>query len=114
MVSLLARTFSSLLFLKKLDSKLKSVPGNNIHNLADFSASEVLDNNKSVLTLFGIETCDDELDLPYIFDSKDAQNPYKHTIIVGSSKCSTKPPFILLTQLLTHIQQPTQEVGSIR
>ena len=67
MVSLLARTFSSLLFLKKLDSKLKSVPGNPIHNLADFSASEVLDNNKSVLILIGIETRDDELDFPYIY-----------------------------------------------
>ena len=45
-----------------------------MYNLTDFSASEVLDNHKSVLTSFWIETSDDELDLPYmiIFDSKGA------------------------------------------
>ena len=54
---------------------LHSLPGNPTYNLTDFSASEVLDNHKSVLTSFGIETSDDALDLPYIYilDSKDAQ-----------------------------------------
>ena len=32
-----------------------------------FSASEVLDNHKSVLTSFGIQTSNEELDLPYIY-----------------------------------------------
>ena len=47
---------------------LNSLPGTPTYNLTDFSASEVLDNHKSVLTSFGIETSDDELDLPYIRD----------------------------------------------
>ena len=41
----------------------------------------------------------------YLLDSKDAQNPYKHRIIAGSAKCSTKPLSILLTKLITHIKQ---------
>ena len=55
---------------------LNSLPGNPtyMYNLTDFSASEVLDNHKSVLTSFWIETSDDELDLPYmiILDFKGA------------------------------------------
>ena len=43
---------------------LNSLQGNPTYNLTDFSASELLDNHKSVLTSFGIETNDDELDLP--------------------------------------------------
>ena len=83
---------------------LNSLPGNPTNNLTDFSASEVLDNHKSVLTLFGIETSDDELDLPYIYwIPKMHKNPYKHRFIAGSSKCSTKPLSILLTKLLTHL-----------
>ena len=46
---------------------LNSLPGNPTHNLTDFSASEVLDNHKSVLTSFGIDPNEDELDLPYIY-----------------------------------------------
>ena len=46
---------------------LNSFPGNQTYNLSDFCASEVLDNHKSVLTSFRIETNVDELDLPYIY-----------------------------------------------
>ena len=53
---------------------LHSPPGNPTYNLRGFSASEVLDNHKSVLTSFGIQANNAELDLPYIFlDSEDAQ-----------------------------------------
>ena len=89
---------------------LNSLPGNPTYNLTDLSASEVLDNHKSVLTSFGIETSDDELDLPYIYwIPKMHKNPYKHRFIAGSSKCSTKPLPILLTKLLTHIKQGLQK-----
>ena len=46
---------------------LHSLPGNPTYNLTDFSASEVLDNHKSVLTSFGIQTNKEGLDLPYIY-----------------------------------------------
>ena len=89
---------------------LNSLPGNPTYNLTDLSASEVLDNHKSVLTSFGIETSDDELDLPYIYwIPKMHTDPYKHRFIAGSSKCSTRPLSILLTKLLTHIKQGLQK-----
>ena len=57
-------------------------------------------NNKSVLTSFGIETIDDELDLSYIYwISKMHKTPYTHRFIAGSSKCSTEPLSTLLTKL---------------
>ena len=37
------------------------------------------------------------------------KNPNKHRLIAGSAKCSTKPLSILLTKLLTHIQQGLQK-----
>ena len=84
--------------------------GNPTYNLTDFSASEVLDNHKSVLTSSGIQITDEELDLPYInWIPKMHKNPYKHIFIAGSSKCSTKPLSILLTKLLTHIKQRLQK-----
>ena len=90
--------------------ELHSLPGNPTYNLTDFSASKVLDNHKSVLTSFIIQTNNEELDLPYIYwIPKRNKNPYKHRFIVGSSKWSTKPFSILLTKLLTHIKQCLQK-----
>ena len=89
---------------------LHLLPGNSTYTLTNFSASEVLDNHKSVLTTFGIQTADEELDLPYIYwIQKMHKNPYKHRFIAGSLKCSTKPLSILLTKLLTHIKQGLQK-----
>ena len=88
---------------------LNSFHGNPIYNLTDFSASEVLDNNTSVLTSFGKETSDDEIYLPYIYwNLKMHKNPYtsKHRFIAGSYKCSTNP----LSILLTNIKQRSSKV----
>ena len=88
---------------------LHSLPGNPTYNLTNFSASEVLDNHKSVLNSFGIQSNSEELDLPYIYRiPKMHKSPYKHIFIAGSSKCSTKPLSILFTKLLTHIKQGLQ------
>ena len=85
-------------------------PGNPTYNLTDFSASKVLDNHKSVLTSFGKDPNEDELDLQHIYwISKMHKNPYKHRFIAGSARCSTKPRSILLTKLLTHIKQGLQK-----
>ena len=93
-----------------LIEELHLLPGNPTYNLTDVSASEVLDNHKSVLTTFGIQTVDEELNLSYIYwIPKMHKNPYKHRFIEGSSKCSTKPLSILLTKLLTHIKQGLQK-----
>ena len=75
---------------------LHLLPGNPTYNLTDFSASEVLDNHKSVLTSFGIQTTDEELDLPYIYlIPKMHKNPYKHRLL--SSPLISRPftqPFL--------------------
>ena len=56
---------------------LYSLLGNPTYNLTDFSASQVLDNHKSVLTSFGIQLNSEELDLPYIYwIPKMHKNPY--------------------------------------
>ena len=69
-----------------------------------------LANKQSFLTSCGIQANSKELDLPYIYwIPKMHTIPYKHRFIAGSSKCSTKPLFILLTKLLTHIKQGLQE-----
>ena len=89
---------------------LNALPGNPTYNINDFSASEVLDNHQLVVTSFGIETSDNELDLPYMYwIPKKHKQPYKYRFIAGSSKCSTKPLSILLTKLLTHINQDLQK-----
>ena len=46
---------------------LNSLSWNPTYNLTDCYAPEVLNNHKSVLTSFEIETSDDELDLPCIY-----------------------------------------------
>ena len=99
---------------------VNSLPGNPTYNLTDISASEVLDNHKSVLTSFGIDPNDDELDLQYIYwIPKMHKNPYKHRFIAGSAMCSTKPLSIFVQSCL-HIlskvfrstaKQPTLEAG---
>ena len=96
------------------DIWLNSLPGNPTYDLTDFSASELLDNHKSVLTSFGIETSDDELDLPYInWIPKMHKNLHKHRFIAGSSKFSIKPLSILLTKLLTHIKAAISQILAI-
>ena len=102
---------------------LNSLPRNPTYNLKDFSASEVLDNHKSVLTSFGIDPNEDELDLLYIYwIPKMHITPYKHWFIAGSARCSPSLyPFFL--QSCLHIlskvfrstaKQPILEVGWIR
>ena len=60
----------------------------------------MLDNQKSVLTSFGILPNDKELDLPYIYwIPKVHTNPYKHRFFACSSKCSTKPISIFLIKI---------------
>ena len=61
----------------------------------------MLDNRKSVLTSFAIETREDELDLYTCI--------LVYKFMAGSYKCSTKPLSILLTKLLTYIKHSLQK-----
>ena len=102
---------------------LHLLPGNPTYNLTDFSASEVLDNHKSVLTTFGIQTADEELDLPYIYwIPRCTEIPINtDSLRVPRSVRPSLYPFyspnclhILSKVFRSTAKQPTPEVGSIR
>ena len=93
-----SRNFDFIHFLK-----------NHTYNLTDFSASEVLDNHKSVLTSFRIQANSEELDLPSIYwILKKHKNPYKHRFIPGFIKVFDQAFIHLLTKLLIDIKQGIQ------
>ena len=98
---------------------LHLLPGNPTYNLTYFSASEVLDNHKSVLTSFGIQTTDEELDLPFQRCTKIPINT--DSLQVPRSVRPSLYPFysqnglhILSKVFRSTARQPTPEVGSIR
>ena len=79
--------------------------GNPTYTPTTLTKKEILDNHMSVLCSFGISTKVDELDLPSLYwIPKLHKNPYKQRYIAGSSRCSTKPLSILLTEILTTIK----------
>ena len=89
----------------------------------DFSASEVLDNHKSVLTSLGIQSNSKELDLPYIIGFRRCTKIHINidSLQVHRSVGPSLYPFY--SQNCLHIfskvfrstaRQPTQKVGSIR
>ena len=58
----------------------------------NLTKEEILKNHCSVLSSFGINTLDDDADLPSLYwIPKLHKDPYKHRFIAGSAKCSTKP-----------------------
>ena len=64
-----------------------------------FTKSEIIDNQTSVLSSFGIEISKEDHDLPCMYWlPKLHKSPYKQRYIAGSSKCSTKQISILLTK----------------
>ena len=71
----------------------------------DFTKEEILVNHRSVLTSFGVNTQDANVDLPSLYwIPKLHKDPYKQRFIAGSAKCSTKPLSILLTSILTTVK----------
>ena len=102
---------------------LHLLPGNRTYNLTDFSASEVLDNHKSLLTSFGIQTTDEEFEFPYIYWIPKMHKIHINTdsLRVHRSVWPSLYPFysqnclhILSKVFRSTAKHPTQEVGSIR
>ncbi|KAK3089515.1 hypothetical protein FSP39_004218 [Pinctada imbricata] len=92
---------------------LNSTPGNPTYTPTNLSASEIIDNHKSALASFGVDTTNLDLDLPYLYCiPKMHKNPYKQRFIAGSSKCSTKSVSILLTKVLSEIKSGLQKYCS--
>ena len=58
----------------------------------NLTKSEILINDRSVLSSFGVNTNDDVIDLPSLYwIPKLHKYPYKQLFIYGSSSCSSKP-----------------------
>ena len=71
----------------------------------NFTKGEILVNHRSVLTSFGANTEDENVDLPSLYwIPKLHKDPYKQHYIAGSAKCSTKPLSKLLTSILTTVK----------
>ena len=63
----------------------------------------------------GIELSDDDKRLPYLYwTPKLHKSPLKHCFIAGSSKCTTKELFSLLTKILTVIKTGLEKYCSIK
>ena len=101
---------------------LHSRPGNLTYNLTDFSASEVLDNHKSVLTSKYGHIMRSSICLTFIGFRKCTKIPINtDSFLVHRSVRPSLHPFYLQNCLYivskvfrSTVKQPSQEVGSIR
>lgn len=78
---------------------------NNTYTPVNFTKSEIINNQSSVLSSFGIKISKEDRDLPSMYWlPKLHKSPYKQRYIAGSSKCSTKQISSLLTKIFTVIK----------
>ena len=76
--------------------------------------SEILIDHRSVLSSFGVNTKDDDIDLPSLYwIPKLHKDPYKQRFIAGSSSCSTKPLSKLLTSILTTVKDGLKKYSDV-
>ena len=80
----------------------------------NLTKSEILINHRSVLSSFGVNTKDDDIDLPSLYwIPKLHKDPYKQRFIAGSSSCSTKPLSKLLTSILTTVKDGLKKYSDV-
>ena len=76
------------------------------YQCTNLSKSEIQIYHRSVLSSFGVNTKDDDTDLPSLYwIPKLHKDKYKQRLIAGSSSCSTKPLSKLLTSILTTVKE---------
>ena len=98
-------------YIQKLLEELgiENSAGNLTYTPTTLSKEEILDNHKTVLLSFDINTKEEEADLPSLYwIPKLHKCPYKERYIAGSSKCSTKPLSKVLTSILTALKEGIQ------
>ena len=80
----------------------------------NLTKSEILIDHRSVLSSFGVNTKDDDIDLPSLYwIPKLHKDPYKQLFIAGSSSCSTKPLSKLLTSILTTVKDGLKKYSDV-
>ena len=80
----------------------------------NLTKSEILINHRSALSSFGVNTKDDDIDLPSLYwVPKLHKDPYKQRFIAGSSSCPTKPLSKLLTSILTTVKDGLKKYSDV-
>jgi hypothetical protein len=89
---------------------IKSIFGNLTYTLTALSKDEILQNHRSVVDTFNIQIHGmNGFEFPYLYWIPNLyKTPYKHRYIAGSSKCSTKPLSMLLTNILIAVKEKHQ------
>ena len=83
---------------------------NNTYTPTTLSKRQIIDNQLSVLSSFGINVKSDDQHLPSMYWlPKLHKTPYKERYIASSYKCSTKELSVLLTKTLTVIKDDLQK-----
>jgi hypothetical protein len=109
--SLVCKKYYYEFLLNKLG--FTSTSGNTTYTRTNLTKDEILHNHLSVLSAFNISKNQDQFDLLYLYwIPKLHKNPYKQRYIAGSSKCSTKPLSLILTNILTAIKESLQRYCS--
>ena len=88
-----------------------TVTGNSTYNSCQMSSEDIINTHDTFMKSLGIEMSDDDKRLPYLYwTPKLHKSPVKHRFIAGSSKCTTKQLFSLLTKILTVIKTWTRKI----
>ena len=104
-VTAMCKAFYYSCLLRELDNSDRRNASRR-HQRTNLSKSEILINHRSVLSSYGVNTKDDDIDLPSLYwIPKLHKDPYKQRFIAGSSSCSTKPLSKLLTYILTTVKE---------
>ena len=78
-------------------------------------SEDIISAHDTFIKSLGIELSDDDKRLPYLYwTPKLHKSPLKHRFIAGSSKCTTKQLFSLLTKILTVIKTGLEKYCSVK
>ena len=95
-------------FKKELD--LDNSTSSNTYQHTSFTKNEILANHRSILSSLNVNTIDKDMNLPLLhWIPKWHKDPYKQRSIAGSSNCSTKALYKLLTSVLTTVKEGLQK-----
>ena len=86
--------------IKELGFDNCSTPtGNSTYTLCQMSSEDIVNTYHTFMKSLGIDMSDDDKKLPYLYwTPKLHKSPVKHRFIAGSSKCTTKELYSLLTK----------------
>ena len=88
--------------IKELGLDNCSTPtGNSTYTSCQMSSEDIVNIHDTFMKSLGTELCDDDKKVPYLYwTPKLHKSPVKHRFIAGSSKCTTKQLYSLLTKYL--------------